>query len=97
MSTMASETKAQVRPLLRKSKFVALIRLRNESFLSRLRSMPQRKSTRVTRMAENIEATMPMVRVTAKPLMVPLPIQNRMMAVMSEVKFESKIAVKAFS
>ena len=59
--------------------------------------MPQRNITRVTRMAENIEAQRPMVRVMAKPLMVPLPSAKRMTAVMSEVMLESKIALKAFS
>ena len=65
--------------------------------MSALRSVPQRKSTRVTRIAENIEATMPMVRVMAKPLIALLPKMKSRTAVMSEVKFESKIAVKALS
>ena len=54
--------------------------------------MPQRNRTRVTRRAANIEARMPMVRVTAKPLTVPLARQKRISAVMSEVMLASKMA-----
>ena len=40
---------------------------------------------------------MPMVRVTAKPLMLPLAIEKRMIAEISEVMFASKMAENALS
>jgi hypothetical protein len=60
-------------------------------------STHQRNSTRVTRIDANSDETRPMVRVMAKPLTVPVAHQNSTNAVIKEVKFESKIAVNAFS
>ena len=47
--------------------------------------------------AANIEVSRPIVRVTAKPLTVPLARQNRISAVIRVVKFESRIAESALS
>ena len=85
------------RRLLRKSKFVALIRF---DMVTRLRTplaIAQLKQLRVTSSAENIDATMPIVSVMAKPLTGPVAFQKRISAVMSVVTFESKIALKALS
>ena len=59
--------------------------------------MAQRNAVRVTSSAENMEAMMPSVRVTAKPFTEPVACQKRMMAVMRVVAFASKIALKALS
>src|SRR5260370_39791726 len=85
------------RRLLRKSKFVALIRF---DIVTRLRTplaMAQLKQLRVTSSAENIDATMPIVSVTANPLTGPVALQHRISAVMSVVMFESKMALNALS
>ena len=85
------------RRLLRKSKFVALIRF---DIVTRLRTplaMAQLKQLRVTSSAENIDATMPIVSVTANPLIGPVAFQKRISAVMRVVMFESKIALNALS
>ena len=60
-------------------------------------AIAQLKQLRVTSSAENIDATMPIVSVTAKPLTGPVAFQKRISAVISVVTFESKIALKALS
>ena len=45
---------------------------------------------RVTVIAVNIEQIIPIINVTAKPLIGPVPIANRMNATRNVVKFESK-------
>ena len=52
---------------------------------------------RVTVIAVNIEQTIPIMSVTAKPLIGPVPIANRMNATKNVVKFESKIVLYARS
>ena len=47
-------------------------------------------------MAVNMLAAMPMIRVTAKPLMGPVPNWNRKTAEMTVVRLESKIVQNAF-
>ena len=47
-------------------------------------------------MAVNMLATMPMIRVTAKPLMAPVPNWNRKTAEMTVVRLASKMVQKAF-
>ena len=91
------ENTAQALVLPRKSKFADLMRLRKVRLRRTPVSMPQRNSTRVPRMAENMEATMPMVRVMAKPRMLPLAIAMRMMQAMSVVRFASRMDENAFS
>ena len=56
-----------------KSKCFDLMRSRKVSCFSQPKSTPQRKITRVTRMAENNEAVTPMSSVMAKPLMALVP------------------------
>ena len=60
-------------------------------------STSQRKTVRVMSRAENIEAMMPSVRVTAKPFTEPVACQKRITAVISVETFASKIALNAFS
>ena len=54
------------------------------------------KSHRLTKMAQNSVATMPMVSVTAKPRIGPVPNWNRKSAAIRCVAFESRIAESAF-
>ena len=54
-------------------------------------------SVRVTIIAENTEAMMPTVSVTANPLIGPVAFQKRIAAVMSVVAFASKMTLKALS
>ena len=67
------------------------------SFFNPNLSMSQRNAVRVTNRAENIEAMMPSVSVTAKPFTEPVACQKRMTAVMRVVTLASKIALKALS
>ena len=69
----------------------------NESFRRVPESIPQRNSTRVPRMAENIEATSPIVSVSAKPLMLPLAIAIRITQAIRVVRFASRMEAKALS
>ncbi|MNV78946.1 hypothetical protein D3C71_1724710 [compost metagenome] len=48
---------------------------------------------RVTVIAVNIEQTIPIISVTAKPLIGPVPMAKRMNATRNVVKFESKIVL----
>ena len=51
----------------------------------------------VTVSAVNIDDTIPIIRVTAKPLIGPDPSENSITATINVVKFESTIVAKAFS
>ncbi len=53
--------------------------------------------TRVMKIALNMLATIPIISVSANPCTGPVPNWYRMTPVMKVVRFESKIAVKAFS
>ena len=53
--------------------------------------------TRVMKIALNIEATIPIISVRAKPCTGPVPNWYRMTPVMNVVRFESKMALKALS
>ena len=57
----------------------------------------QRNPVRVKSSAENIEAMMPSVSVTANPFTEPVACQKRMSAVMRVVAFASKMALNALS
>ena len=65
------------------------------SDLIRLRSIKKLKISRVTTSAVNKLAATPMVSVTPKPLISPVPIQMRITDEMSVVMCESKIVPNA--
>ena len=69
-----------------------IFRLCNRLWLSR-----KSNTMRVPTMAVYMLAMMPAVSVTAKPFTGPEPCQNRITAVSSVVRFESKIVVNALS
>ena len=91
------ENAAAIHRLPRKSNLCFGIRSIILMLFRRSLSTSQRKTVRVIRRAENIEAMMPSVRVTANPLTDPVACQKRMTAVMRVETFASKIALKAFS
>ena len=73
------------------------IRFMKLSFLRAPVLLPQKKKTRVTRRAANIEERIPIVRVIANPFIWSEARQRRMIAVRRVVMLASKIALKAFS
>ena len=97
MTTAASEMAMQMKRLPRKSILRPVMMCIIEMRLRMPALIAQEKSMRVTSIAENTEAMMPTMSVTAKPLIGPLACQNRMTAVMSVVTLASKMTLKAFS
>ena len=63
--------------------------------LFKLRFLPYTNWTiaRVTVIAVNIEQIIPIISVTAKPLIGPVPIANRINATKNVVKFESRMVL----
>jgi len=93
---MMEKLKAILR-LPRKLKAFSGMRFMKLSFLRMPASENHQNSTRVQSRAASMEARIPMVRVTAKPLTVPEARQKRIRAVIRVVILASKIAEKAFS
>ena len=68
----------------------------NVSLLKDLLFANQKKNRRLRYTAVKKEQIRPMIRVVAKPLMGPVPKSSRITPVITDVRFESKIAEKAF-
>ena len=66
------------------------------TFLNQPLLVPASKIRRVINTAVKKEDTIPMISVVAKPLIGPVPYISRMKPVITEVRFESKIAENAF-
>ena len=73
---IASERRAAIQRLPRKSNFLFGIKSSMESFFNPNLSISHRNAVRVKSRAENIEAMMPSVRVTAKPFTEPVACQK---------------------
>ena len=83
-------------PYLRKLKFLDLIRLAIVNLVCFGLRAHRLKKKRVIKSAVNIEEIIPMVSVTANPLIGPESTLRRTNAAIIVVMFESKIAEKAF-
>src|SRR5437763_16018072 len=80
----------------RKSNPFERMRFSMDTRLSQPSANAHEKQVYVTSSEENIDATMPIVSVSAKPLTGPLASQNRIAAVRNWVTCASKIALNAF-